>query len=118
MMECLPTDQCRHSRDRDIHRVMEGLLRRRVQAQVHRWVGVLGLDLDTHGNSTVTVILSSSHHLIPGDQADPLHPDHLDHLIKEGALCHQTDMEGIVVRSLHPLLLVSHVEDRGITRKI
>jgi hypothetical protein len=141
--ECLPTDQChRNSRDRDFHRLMEGLLRSRVKAQVHRWVGGLGdLDLGTHGNSSVTVTLSNN--LIPGDQVGPLHLDtdtdpalhpyadphnpdmdplhqdtgHLERLIKEGAQCLEIDpadgMEATEVRSLHPLLLVSRVDDRG-----
>jgi hypothetical protein len=115
---------------------MEGLLRSRVKAQVHRWVGGLeDLDLGIHGNSTVTATLSSN--LIHGDQVDPLHPDtdplNLDmdtdplnpdtdrreHLIQEGDQCQEIDlvdgMEGTEVRSLHPLLLVSRVDDRGTT---
>jgi hypothetical protein len=135
--ECLPTDQChRNSRDRDFHRVMEGLLRSRAKAQVHRWVGGLeDLDLGIHGNSTVTVTRSSN--LIPGDQVDPLHPDtdplHLDmdtdplnpdtdrqeHLTKEEDQCQEIDpvdgMEGTEVRSPHLLLLVSRGDDRGTT---
>jgi hypothetical protein len=145
--ECLPMDQCRrNSRDNDFLRLMEGLLRSRVKARVHQWVGALGgLDPDTHGNSTVMVTLSNN--LIPGDQVGPLHPDtgtdpalhpgmdplnpgmdmdplhqdtdHQEGLTKEGAQCLEIDpadgMEGTEVRSLHPLLLVSRVDDQGTT---
>jgi hypothetical protein len=119
MTECLLTDQC-HRRDRDIHRLTERtevLLRRRVQAQVHLWVGDLDLDPGTHAASMETVL--HSHHRITGDQVDPLHPDHQEELIQEGAQCHRTDradgMEGIGVRRLILPLLASPADDRMVT---
>jgi hypothetical protein len=91
------------------------------------------------------VMVTLSNNNIPGDQVDPLHldtdpalhpdtaplnqdvdvdplhqdTDHPERLIKEGAQCPEIDpadgMEGTEVHSLHPLLLVSRVDDRGTT---
>ena len=107
--------------------------------------GLEDLGLGTHGNSTVMGTLSNNlipgdqvgplhldtdtdlalyadtDPLNPDMDMDPLHQDtdHPERLIKEGGQCLEIDpadgMEGTEVRSLHPLLLVSRVDDRGTT---